>query len=49
MQAYKALQSDMETALEMAAACQALCFSTEDNREGVTAFIQKREAEFKGR
>jgi len=49
MQAYKALQSDMETALEMAAACQALCLSTEDNKEGVTAFIQKREAEFKGR
>jgi enoyl-CoA hydratase/carnithine racemase len=49
MQAYKALQSDMETALEMAAACQALCFSTEDNKEGVNAFMQKREAEFKGR
>jgi len=49
MQAYEALQTDMETALNLAAACQAICLSTEDNREGVTAFIQKREAEFKGR
>jgi len=49
MQAYEALQTDLETALQMAAACQAICFSTEDNREGVNAFRQKREAEFKGR
>jgi len=49
MQAYEALQSDMETALQIAAACQAICFNTEDMLEGTTAFIQKREAEFKGR
>lgn len=49
MQAYEALHTDMETALNLAAACQAICFSTEDNREGVDAFIQKREPEFKGK
>ena len=49
MQAYEALQTDMETALQTAAACQAICFSTADMVEGVTAFIQKREAEFKGK
>jgi len=49
MQAYEALHTDMETALQTAAACQAICFSTSDMLEGVTAFIQKREAEFKGR
>ena len=49
MQAYKALEVDLETALEMAAACQALALATEDHREGVTAFLEKREAQFKGR
>ena len=48
-QAYKALEVDLETALEMAATCQALALSTEDHREAVTAFREKREAEFKGR
>ncbi|MFQ5925404.1 MAG: enoyl-CoA hydratase/isomerase family protein [Dehalococcoidia bacterium] len=48
MQAYKALEVDLGTALEMAATCQALALSTEDYREGVTAFIEKREAQFKG-
>ena len=48
MQAYRALEVDLGTALEMAAACQALALSTEDHREGVTAFIEKREAQFKG-
>jgi enoyl-CoA hydratase/carnithine racemase len=26
-----------------------LCFSTEDKKEGVEAFLQKRKAEWKGR
>ncbi|MFQ5987683.1 MAG: enoyl-CoA hydratase/isomerase family protein [Dehalococcoidia bacterium] len=49
MQAYKALEVDLGTALEMAATCQALALSTEDHREGVTAFVEKREAQFEGR
>ncbi len=49
MMAYKALDSDLEAALEQAAACQALALSSEDHREGVNAFIEKREAQFKGR
>jgi len=49
MQAYKALEVDLETALEMAATGQAVAMSTEDHREAATAFRQKREAQFKGR
>ncbi len=49
MMAYKALDSDLEAALEQAAACQALALSSEDHREGVDAFIERREAQFKGR
>lgn len=49
MMAYKALDSDLEAALEQAAACQALALSSEDHREGVNAFIERREAQFKGR
>lgn len=49
MLAYKALEVNMEAALETAAACQALALSSEDHREGVNAFIEKREAQFKGR
>jgi enoyl-CoA hydratase/carnithine racemase len=49
MMAYMALDTDLETALEQAASCQALALSSEDHREGVNAFIEKREAQFKGR
>ena len=47
--AYKALDSDLEAALAMSAAYQALALSSEDYCEGVAAFIEKREAQFKGR
>ena len=49
MMAYKALDTDLEAALEQAAACQALALSSEDHREGVNAFMEKREAQFRGR
>lgn len=49
IQAYKALEVDLETALDMAATCQAVAMSTEDHREAVRAFQEKRGAEFKGR
>jgi len=48
-QAYKALEVDLETALEMASVGQAVAMSTEDYREATTAFREKREAKFKGR
>jgi len=49
LQAYKGLQTDMETALEMAAACETITLTSEDHKEGVAAFREKREAQFKGR
>lgn len=49
LQAYKGLQMDLETALEMAAACETITLTSEDHKEGVAAFREKREAQFKGR
>jgi enoyl-CoA hydratase len=42
-------QADLRTALEMEARCYAICFGTEDRVEGMNAFMEKREALFKGR
>jgi len=39
---------DLETALEYEMYTQGLCSDTEDHREGATAFLEKREPEFKG-
>lgn len=47
--AYKALETDLEAALEQAAACQALALSSDDHREGVQAFMEKRQAHFEGK
>ncbi len=49
MMAYRALDTDLEAALEMSAAYQALALSSEDHREGVNAFMEKREPRFKGK
>lgn len=40
---------DLQEALEVEALCQATCFQTEDHREGVTAFLEKRKPKFNGR
>lgn len=40
--------SDLDEALEFEAVNQAACFGSEDFREGVTAFLEKRQANFKG-
>ncbi len=47
--AYKALESDLEEALAMSAAYQALALSSEDHREGVNAFMEKRDGQYKGK
>ena len=43
----KSTSSDMETILEYEAYCQEIAGNSEDNKEGVTAFIEKRMPEFK--
>lgn len=45
----KATISDLDNALEMAATNQAICITSEDHKEGVAAFREKREAVFRGR
>ena len=46
---YKGLESDIEGALDYENYAIKVCTSTEDYKEGVTAFMEKRKAEFKGR
>jgi len=45
----KSSSSDMETILEYEAYCQEIAGNSEDNKEGVTAFIEKRKPKFKGK
>ena len=49
LQVYKGLEMDLETALQMAAACETITLTSEDHREGVTAFREKRQAKYQGR
>jgi len=49
MQVYKGLNMEFETALGIAAACETITLTSEDHREGVAAFREKRKADFKGR
>ncbi|MGO1580595.1 MAG: enoyl-CoA hydratase-related protein [Peptoniphilaceae bacterium] len=42
------LQTDIETAMNIEKSNFALCFSTEDQKEGMTAFLEKRSPDFKG-
>jgi len=35
--------------LDLEGECIALCFATEDQKEGMAAFLQKRKPEFKGK
>jgi len=44
-----ASRSNLDEGLRREIDLFALCFSTEDKDEGVTAFLEKRKAAFKGR
>ncbi|MBI1846985.1 MAG: enoyl-CoA hydratase/isomerase family protein [Candidatus Rokubacteria bacterium] len=46
---YHNADSDLRTALEVETFAQNLCFDTEDAREGIRAFVEKRPAVFRGR
>jgi 2-(1,2-epoxy-1,2-dihydrophenyl)acetyl-CoA isomerase len=46
---YASFERDLETALEGEAEGQTFCGYTQDHKEGVTAFFEKREARFVGR
>jgi enoyl-CoA hydratase len=41
------MQTDIDTAMAIEADMFGLCFATEDQREGMTSFIEKRKADFK--
>ncbi len=45
----RALDVDIETGVQIERDLFALCFATEDQREGMAAFLEKREATFSGR
>ncbi len=49
LQAYKGLQMDLETAIQMAAACETITLASEDHKEGIAAFREKREARYQGK
>jgi enoyl-CoA hydratase/carnithine racemase len=46
---YRGLQTDLETSMLMAATGSSITLLSEDHVEGITAFREKRSAEFKGR
>ena len=45
----KSLASDLEALLDYEAVMQEIASKTEDHQEGVKAFLEKREAVFKGK
>lgn len=45
---YEGLELEIDTVLEKEAALQSTCYRSNDHREGVVSFIEKREAEFTG-
>ena len=45
---YKCLEMDLETAMQMSAALETITLTSEDHREGVAAFREKRKAAYEG-
>jgi enoyl-CoA hydratase len=46
-QVNRGMQTDIDIAMAIEADMFGLCFATEDQLEGMTAFIEKRKADFK--
>jgi enoyl-CoA hydratase len=44
-----ALDNDLSSGLAKEASAFGVCFATEDQKEGMRAFVEKREPDFKGR
>jgi len=42
-------EMDISSGLDLEAQCFALCFATEDQKEGISAFLEKRKPQFKGK
>lgn len=49
LQLYKGLEMDLETAMKVAAACETITLTSEDHKEGVAAFREKRRPQYKGK
>ena len=49
MQLYKGLEMDLESAMNVAASCETITLTSEDHKEGVAAFREKRKPQYKGR
>ncbi|MCH9037224.1 MAG: hypothetical protein IH860_07910 [Chloroflexi bacterium] len=45
---YKALEMDLETAMQMSAALETITLTSQDHTEGVAAFREKRKASYQG-
>lgn len=45
----RGIETDLNTGLKYEAKGFGLCFTTEDQKEGMSAFLEKRKADFKGR
>jgi enoyl-CoA hydratase/carnithine racemase len=46
---YRSAGADLDTAMELAAFAQGICLTSEDHKEAVSAFQEKREPVFKGK
>ncbi len=49
LQVYKGLNMEFETALQIAAASETITLTSEDHKEGVAAFREKRKPDYRGR